>query len=192
MWQKCTWFEFTLSSKNSQKNLINAGCGQDQVMLLSEYRNILYFMILLGCRNAERSPMPPASTTCTVGSWDMDLGERTIGHLFSCPPTWTAQQLSNHWCSWDWWVTKNCAVLQCVLTEVTGVQPPKGKVWLQDFSNLQLRLLWGGQREEKKSPGTLAIVVGHDVWHWDKTMPWWFLQDSLGLWLSRISAVCKR
>lgn len=60
-------------------------------------------------------------------------------------------------------MTKNCAVLQCVLTEVTGVQPPKGKVWLQDFSNLQLRLLWGGQREEKKSPGTLAIVVGHDV-----------------------------
>lgn len=109
--------------KSTEKPYQQAGCSQDQVMLLSKYRDILYFVILLGCRNAERTPTPPAkNTACAVGSRGMDLGEGTVGHPFSCPPTWTARQLSNHWCSWDWRVTNSCAVPTVgVLTEVTDV-----------------------------------------------------------------------
>lgn len=166
MWQKRTWFEFTLSSKNSQKNVINAGCGQDQVMLLSEYRDILYFVILLGCRNAERIPMPPASTACTVGSRDMDLGEGTIGHLFSCPPTWTAQQLCNHWCSWDWRVTKNCAVPTVCAYRGDRRSAPQGESLAAGLFQFAIEVALGRTKGREKKPWN----VGYGCGSWPVTL----------------------
>lgn len=114
-----------------------------------------------------------------------------MGCLFSCPPTWAAQYFSHHWCNWGWQLSNNGGILVCVLAEVTDIQPQDGKISLQLFSNLQVKLFWGRQGKEgkKRSAGTLAIVIRGSEW---KPCLGDSLPRSLGLWLPTVSAACKR